>query len=81
MLGKRGVYRYLRHPVYAGTFLVTLAWPLVYGAPVTAFATFIIGSIYCYRRMKAEDALLLKLFGQEYEEYMRETDALIPTIW
>jgi protein-S-isoprenylcysteine O-methyltransferase Ste14 len=81
VLVKRGVYRYLRHPVYAGTFLVTLAWPLVYGAPVTAFATFIIGSIYCYRRMKAEDAMLLKLFGQEYEEYMRETDALIPTIW
>ena len=81
VLVKRGVYRYLRHPVYAGTFLVTLAWPLVYGAPVTAFATFIIGSIYCYRRMKAEDALLLKQFGLEYEEYMRETDALIPTIW
>jgi protein-S-isoprenylcysteine O-methyltransferase Ste14 len=31
--------------------------------------------------MKAEDAMLLKLFGQEYEDYMRETDALIPTIW
>src|ERR1700730_14734577 len=25
-LVKRGVYRYVRHPVYAGTFLVTLAW-------------------------------------------------------
>ncbi len=80
-LVKRGVYRYLRHPVYAGTFLVTLAWPLVYGAPVTAFVTFIIGSIFCYRRMKAEDATMLKQFGQEYEDYMRETDALIPTIW
>ena len=80
-LVKRGVYRYLRHPVYAGTFLVTLAWPLVYGAPVTAFMTFVIGSIFCYRRMKAEDAAMLKQFGEQYEEYMRETDALIPTIW
>jgi protein-S-isoprenylcysteine O-methyltransferase Ste14 len=80
-LVKRGVYRYLRHPVYAGTFLVTLAWPLVYGAPVTAFMTFVIGSIFCYRRMKAEDAAMLAQFGEQYEEYMRETDALIPTIW
>ena len=80
-LVKRGVYRYLRHPVYAGTFLVTLAWPLVYGAPVTAFMTFAIGSIFCYRRMKAEDAAMLAQFGEQYEEYMRETDALIPTIW
>jgi len=80
-LVKSGVYRYLRHPVYAGTFLVTLAWALVYGAPVTAFVTFIVGSIFYYRRMKAEDAVLLKQFGQEYEDYMRETDAMIPTIW
>jgi protein-S-isoprenylcysteine O-methyltransferase Ste14 len=77
----RGVYRYVRHPVYAGTFLVTLAWPLVYGAPITAMVTFIIGSIFCYRRMKAEDALMLERFGHEYEDYMRDTDALIPTIW
>jgi protein-S-isoprenylcysteine O-methyltransferase Ste14 len=80
-LVKRGVYRYVRHPVYAGTFLVTLAWPLVYGAPITAMLAFIIGSIFCYQRMKAEDAAMLERFGAEYEAYIRETDALIPTIW
>jgi protein-S-isoprenylcysteine O-methyltransferase Ste14 len=80
-LVKRGVYRYVRHPIYAGTFLVTLAWPLVYGAPITAMATFIIGSIFCYRRMKDEDAAMLEQFGQEYQDYMHDTDALIPTIW
>jgi protein-S-isoprenylcysteine O-methyltransferase Ste14 len=78
---KRGFYRYIRHPIYAGTFLVLLAWPLVYGAPVTAMLTFIGGAIFCYRRMKAEDAAMLERFGVEYETYMRETDALIPTIW
>ncbi len=78
---KRGFYRYIRHPIYAGTFLVLLAWPLVYGAPVTAIVTFIAGAIFCYRRMKAQDAAMLERFGVEYETYMRETDALIPTIW
>ena len=78
---KRGFYRYIRHPIYAGTFLVLLAWPLVYGAPVTAMLTFVFGAIFCYRRMKAEDAAMLERFGAEYETYMRETDAMIPTIW
>jgi protein-S-isoprenylcysteine O-methyltransferase Ste14 len=31
--------------------------------------------------MKAEDAAMLERFGAEYEAYMGETDALIPTIW
>jgi protein-S-isoprenylcysteine O-methyltransferase Ste14 len=31
--------------------------------------------------MKAEDAAMLERFGQEYEEYIRSTDALIPAIW
>jgi protein-S-isoprenylcysteine O-methyltransferase Ste14 len=78
---KRGFYRYIRHPIYAGTFLVLLSWPLVYGAPVTAMVTFIAGAIFCYRRMKAEDAAMLERFGAEYEAYIGETDALIPTIW
>jgi protein-S-isoprenylcysteine O-methyltransferase Ste14 len=81
VLVKRGVYRYIRHPIYAGTFLVLLAWPLVYGAPVTAMLTLIVGVIFCYRRMKQEDAVMLERFGAEYEAYMRETDALIPAIW
>jgi protein-S-isoprenylcysteine O-methyltransferase Ste14 len=78
---KHGCYRYIRHPIYAGTFLVLLSWPLVYGAPVTAMLTFIVGAIFCYRRMKDEDAAMLERFGAEYEAYMRETDAMIPTIW
>jgi protein-S-isoprenylcysteine O-methyltransferase Ste14 len=78
---KRGCYRYIRHPIYAGTFLMLLSWPLVYGAPVTLILTLIVGAIFCYRRMKDEDAAMVERFGAEYEAYMRETDALIPNIW
>jgi len=81
MLMKRGFYRYIRHPIYAGTFLVTFAWTLIYGAPVTAILTLIIGAILAQRQMKSEEAALCARFGEEYEAYKRETDALIPAIW
>lgn len=81
VLVKRGFYRFIRHPIYAGTFLVTFGWTLIYGAPVTAILTLIIGAIFAYRRIKSEEASLLARFGEEYDAYVRETDALIPAIW
>jgi protein-S-isoprenylcysteine O-methyltransferase Ste14 len=81
VLVTRGFYRYLRHPIHAGTFLVTFAWTIIYGAPVTAVLTVIIGAFLAQRRIKSEEAMLSSRFGEEYEAYKRETDALIPVIW
>jgi protein-S-isoprenylcysteine O-methyltransferase Ste14 len=81
VLVKSGFYRYIRHPIYAGTFFVTFGWTLIYGAPVTAILTVIIGGIFAHRRIKSEEAALSARFGEEYESYMRQTDALIPAIW
>jgi protein-S-isoprenylcysteine O-methyltransferase Ste14 len=81
VLVKRGFYRYIRHPIYAGTFLVTFGWTLIYGAPVTAILTVIIGAIFAQRRIKSEEAAMRARFGDEYDTYIRETDALVPAIW
>jgi protein-S-isoprenylcysteine O-methyltransferase Ste14 len=81
VLVKRGFYRYIRHPIYAGTFLVTFAWTLIYGAPVTAILTLIIGAIFAHQQMKSEEGAMRMRFGEEYDDYVRETDALVPAIW
>ncbi|HEV2171883.1 MAG TPA: isoprenylcysteine carboxylmethyltransferase family protein, partial [Candidatus Binatus sp.] len=81
VLVTKGCYRYIRHPIYAGTFLVTFGWTLIYGAPVTAVLTVIIGAIFAYRRIHSEEAALCARFGEEYDAYIRGTDALIPAIW
>ncbi|MGD0117124.1 MAG: methyltransferase [Candidatus Binatus sp.] len=81
VLVRRGFYRYIRHPIFAGTFLVAFAWPFIYGAPITAVLTFIIGAILGQRRMKSEEAAMRLRFGEEYDAYKRETDAVIPAIW
>jgi protein-S-isoprenylcysteine O-methyltransferase Ste14 len=81
VLVKRGFYRYIRHPIYAGTFLVAFAWTLIYGAPVSAILTLIIGVILAQRQMESEEAAMRGRFGEEYDAYRRETDALIPAVW
>ena len=81
VLVKSGFFRHVRHPIYAGTYLVTFGWPLIYGAPVTAIVTIVVGAILAYRQMKPEEAAMRAQFGEEYDAYIRETDALIPTLW
>lgn len=81
VLVKTGFYKYIRHPVYAGVMLVLLAWPLVYGAGITIIFTLIVGSIVAKRQIAADEQILSQRFGDEYEEYRRTTDALIPSIW
>jgi len=81
VLVKRGFYRYIRHPIFAGTFLVAFGWPLIYGAPVTAILMLILGAIFARRWMKSEEAVMRGRFGEEYDAYTRDTDALIPAIW
>ena len=81
VLVRRGFYRYIRHPIFAGTFLVTFGWTLIYGAPVTAVLTLIVGAILAQRRIQMEEATMRARFGEEYDAYRGETDALIPAIW
>lgn len=81
ILVKTGFFRYIRHPVYAGVLLVMLAWPLVFAAPIVAIATLVVGSTIARRQIRADEAVLAARFGEEFEDYKRTTDALIPSIW
>jgi protein-S-isoprenylcysteine O-methyltransferase Ste14 len=78
---RSGFYRHIRHPIYLGEFLVVFAWTFELGAPLVAIITLIVGGIVGRRRIAAEEAEMLAQFGEEYAQYMRETDALIPSLW
>ena len=81
ILVKTGFFKYIRHPVYAGVLLVLLAWPLIYGAWIVEIVTIIIGAAVAHRQITADEAVLLGRFGEEFDEYRRTTDALIPSVW
>ena len=81
LLVRNGLYAYIRHPIYLGEFLVLIAWPFEYAAPITLMLMLIIGVAVIRRRIRNEEADLLAQFGDEYAAYMRETDSVIPNIW
>jgi protein-S-isoprenylcysteine O-methyltransferase Ste14 len=76
-----GLYRYVRHPAYSGTFLTMLG----VGLAMTNWASLgalllcvVLGHIY---RVRVEEAALVQAIGQPYVVYMRRTRRFIPGVW
>jgi len=81
VLVKTVFYRHIRHPMYLGMFLALASWPLLYGAPIVLVTTLVVGGVITVRLIHADEMQLRERFGADYEEYLRETDALIPSMW
>lgn len=75
-----GIYRYIRHPMYAS--LLALAWaaflqdPNLVGGLIAAFAT-----LSLMLTALADEKECLAYFGAEYEDYMRRTRRFIPWLF
>ena len=76
----RGLYRYLRHPSYTGTFITVLGYGLALGNWLSLVVMLGITSIVYGWRMRVEEAALTEAFGDEYRAYMRRTKRLVPFI-
>jgi protein-S-isoprenylcysteine O-methyltransferase Ste14 len=73
-----GVYRFIRHPMYAAIILLSVAQALVlpnWLAGWSALATF---SVMYLLRTPREELMMSQVFGQEYRDYMNKTGRLIP---
>lgn len=80
-LARGGPYRYVRHPLYVGSFLMGLGlavmvehavwWSLLY---VLLFVGFFVPAIH------VEELRLQSIFGAEYQDFMVEVPALVPRI-
>ncbi len=75
-----GPYRYVRHPLYAGSLLFLLAFSLVFQDWI--ILGYSLAGILAFRLLviPAEEAQLLESFGEEYECYQSRTGALLPWI-
>jgi protein-S-isoprenylcysteine O-methyltransferase Ste14/peptidoglycan/xylan/chitin deacetylase (PgdA/CDA1 family) len=77
-LVRHGVYRAVRHPMYASIFLFGLAQGLLLAnwlAGWSALATF--APLYLIRTPR-EEQMMCETFGQEYRDYMSKTGRLFP---
>lgn len=76
-----GPYRFVRHPLYLGTFLGIAGFPLLTQSWATVwFLTLPTALVYGLRLLK-EEAYLVRHLGADYQTYARRTARLIPFIW
>lgn len=72
-----GPYRWIRHPIYTGILLGFAGSAIARGEWRGVLAVFIAG-IALWRKLRMEERWMIELFGGRYEQYRRETWALIP---
>jgi protein-S-isoprenylcysteine O-methyltransferase Ste14 len=77
----QGVYRYVRHPMYAALFLYATGQALVLPNWVVGPSYFVAFGILFAFRIRAEEKMMLETFGDEYAAYMAKTKLLVPGIW
>jgi protein-S-isoprenylcysteine O-methyltransferase Ste14 len=76
-----GPYHIVRHPGYAGFVLMALGLAIGYSSWIGLAAIPLLLLPGLSYRMRVEERLLIKRFGEEYREYANKTRALIPGIW
>jgi protein-S-isoprenylcysteine O-methyltransferase Ste14 len=79
-LVKRGVYRWIRHPMYAAIWLWTLAQGLLLSNWLAGWAAFVAFAAMYFVRAPREERMMCEHFGDEYRDYMRCTGRLLPRL-
>ena len=75
---QNGVYRLIRHPMYAAILLFGIAQGLLlhnWLAGWTALATFVLLFVV---RAPREERMMFDVFGEEYTKYMQHTGRIVP---
>jgi protein-S-isoprenylcysteine O-methyltransferase Ste14 len=76
-----GPYRVVRHPIYLGLSLVALGLAAALGN-ATAFLVAIVAVIPTLLwRARAEEALLMTVFGDRYLRYRKQTSLIVPYVF
>lgn len=75
-----GIYSVIRHPSYLGLIVNILGWALCFRS-VAGLLLVVPALVVMIGRIAAEEKLLSRQFGAEYEAYRRRTSRLIPGIY
>jgi protein-S-isoprenylcysteine O-methyltransferase Ste14 len=74
-----GPYRFLRNPLYLGTFIHTLALALLMPLSGAIFVIVVIG-LFELRLVSVEETFLTKTLGESYIAYRAKVPSLIPAL-
>ncbi|TFK91472.1 protein-s-isoprenylcysteine O-methyltransferase [Polyporus arcularius HHB13444] len=75
-----GIYSYLRHPSYTGFFYWALGTQLVLQNPLSFVLYLCILWRFFHGRIRAEEAYLIRFFGDDYRKYRQSVGTKMPFI-
>jgi protein-S-isoprenylcysteine O-methyltransferase Ste14 len=73
-----GIYRHIRHPMYAAHLLWAIAQGLLLENWLAGWAFLVISVPFYLLRVPKEEKMMLEQFGEEYREYISRTGRIIP---
>jgi len=76
-----GIYRHIRHPLYAAFWLWAIAQALLLPNWVAGAAGLIGFGMLFFFRVGREEQLMIEAFGEEYRAYMRQTARVVPFVY
>lgn len=76
---ERGIYRRIRHPIYAGLILSAIGWATVSGSP-PSFAAAVALGLFLDAKARREEAWLSDRYP-EYAEYRTRTKRFLPGVY
>jgi len=76
-----GIYRLIRHPMYASFWLMAIGQALLLTNWVAGLAGPIAIGVLFFLRVGEEERMMLRNFGEEYRAYMTRTKRIIPYVY
>lgn len=77
----KGVYKIIRHPMYAAIWLWVIAQALLLNNYISGFAGLVSFGLLYFLRVPKEEEMMIKKFGETYREYQKRTKRIIPFIF
>ncbi len=78
---QNGLYKYIRHPGYLGTFLTFLGFAISSSSFIAIILNIILFFLEYSYRIKIEERILVILFGEQYKQYQSKTWRIIPFLY
>jgi protein-S-isoprenylcysteine O-methyltransferase Ste14 len=76
----QGVYRHIRHPMYASIWLWGIAQGMLLQNWLAGWAVVPVFAVMYFARLRREEQMMCDAFGEQYREYMRRTGRLLPRL-
>ena len=73
-----GAYFYVRHPMYSSLLGIAICQIFMIQNWIAGPASLFLVTPFCIYQIRREESLLVKFFGDDYRNYIRETGMLCP---